>query len=499
MSGYYETDNRGRFDPEIRETDFPVVGRGTRSRFVKHDPQRTVNFYHVFDPEGKKNAALFPTGGRSQAYVMDSASFARPGGAIAYGNYQFQVFGSSVIRIDAAGTQTVIGTLGSVFGYVGMISFYSTVAAAPMIVIVDGTNGWTYNITTGSFAMIVDPGFPALPSAIATLDGYVIVSQGNTGIMKVSALGNPTVYPGTIVMQTFGETVRQLAVLHKRLFVFGDRVTEVFYNAATPTSIFNADYNLRIEYGCDSQASVAVGYGCIIWLGRPQNGPPKFLMTTGTQPKIISDDGLNRIIANMEDPTDCESIGLYEQSGTTFYECSFTTDKQTWLYNLSAQLFTEKSEKNNRSALRTIVFFDNKYFCGTYIDNVLYYFGEQYGANGDEPIVRTRITTIFSHPFYHPININRIIVDALPGNVLYPVRRDYPPSDPNIYLSVSKDGGIVFEPIRKAPIGMSGEFENKVIFDNFGRGRAWVFKIEIYSEAVQAILGGGMSYFVEST
>lgn len=496
-----QIDDKGRFDPRIREENFQLVGYGNRSRFGKFDPQRTINFYQVYDQEGKKPAALFPTPGSALAFTLPGGTTARPGGSLSIGNKQYQISGSTVYQIDTLNNVTTIGTLSTATGPVGMIFIYNTTTNSLQIVIVDGTFGWIYDTVSGTFAKITAMGFPANPNAITTMDGYVVVSQGGTGNMAVSALGNPNSWPGKINMQTLGENVIQLATLNKRILAFGDRVTEIFYNAGIATNIFNADYNLKFEYGCVSPASVAVGYGRAFWLAAPNNGPPQLMMSDGTFPQAISDENVDRILATYEDPSDCVG-NIWKGSGVTFYEASFTTDNQTWLYNVGTKTITERAEQGNRAALQTYTYFNGQGFIGTYNDNKIYYFDEAYADNNGTAIQRTRITSIFSHPCYRPIAIHRLIVDCLVGQILNPILEAQQfgiqgaDLEPYLYLSVSRDGGVTFDAPQKRLVGEMGDYKNRVLFDNLGQARAWVFRFDFYARSIQAIFGASLEYNV---
>lgn len=497
-------DNKNRFDPSFKEIELPIFGMGSKSRFIRFDTQKTVNLYQARDDYGARKSAFFPMSGRLEQLTIPGSSPMRPGGSLSTPQYAYVIYGSTVYRIDASLNVVNIGSVSTATGQVGMLYYYDTGANSPVVLIVDGSLGWRYVVNTGSFAQITSDGFPANANAITSLDGYALVSQGGTQSIAVSAFNDSLSWGGKIAMQTAGEQVQQLAVLNKRILVFGRRVTEIFYNAGITTSIFAADYNLKMEYGLAAVGSVSVGYGFCMFLGSPANGPSKIMFTDGTRPVVYSTENINRQIANYTSPQD--AVGnFYEQGGITFYEISWTAQNQTWVYNLTAQNWTERAEEGNRSALQSYFFFNNTSYIGTYNDTIVYDMAEQYADNNGAPIRRTRISQIFYDPFYHPINIGRVIIECLPGDVNNPRLSTLignvqaPDNLPCVYFSVSRDGGYTFEPARKLPIGLVGEYRNRAIADNLGRARQWVFKIEIFALSVQAILGVSALINVEST
>ena len=501
-----KVDDRGRFDPNMKEVELPIFGMGSKSRFIRFDTQRTINLYQMRDQYGARKAAFFPMSGRQAEITIPGNDVIRPGGSLTTPQFAYVIYGSTVYRIDADENLVNIGTISTASGKVGMLYTYDTVSInSPVVVIVDGSLGWRYIVNTGSFVQITDAGFPANANSVTSLDGFVLVSQGGTQNIKVSPLNNSAIYPGTIAMQTAGEQVQQMIVLNKRILVFGLSVTEIFYNAGIATNIFAADYNLKMEYGLAASASVAVGFGFCMWLGSPRNGPPKIMFTDGTRPQIYSTENINRDIANYKTPSDAIAM-FYEQGGITFYEISWTAQSQTWVYNFTSETWTERAEEGSRSAIQSVFYFNNITYVGTYNDSFIHIMSEKFADNNGSPISRTRISqTFYDNKFYHPINIGRVILECLPGDVLNPRLSPLvgnvqePDNLPCVYFSVSRDGGYTFEPARKVPIGLVGEYRNRAVIDNLGRARLWVFKIEIYALSIQAILGASALIWTEST
>lgn len=493
----YIPDNKGRAT-ELREVPLPIFGVGTKSRFLRFDTQRTINLYQTRDQHGNRQTAYFPTPGRLSKITVPGNSVARPGGALATDQFAYVIYGSTVYQQTTSNTLTTIDNVSTSTGLVGMLYIFNTGVTpnAFCVVIVDGSLGWIYNVSTGNFAQITDPGFPVNANSIASLDNYVLVSQGGTQIIKVSAINNPTSYPGTIAMQTAGETVINMTVLNKRLLVFGKKVTEIFYNAGIATNIFAADYNLKMEYGLAAAASLKTGFGYSFWVGSPANGPIKILMTDGTRPTVISTENLNRILATYRNPSD--AVGnLYESNGIVFYEVSFNQDNATWVYCVTSQSWSEKQEVGGvRSAIQTYYYFNLMDFVGLYNSNKICEMSDRYADNDGDPIRRTRISSVFyDEKFYHPINISRVILECLSGEVNNPrlsplvgnVQK--PNNDPNVYFSVSRDGGYTYSNPWKIPIGKVAEYLKLVFADNLGEAVYWVFKIEFDALSIQALFG----------
>jgi hypothetical protein len=77
-------------------------------------------------------------------------------------------------QVDNAGVTTNRGTLNTTTGKVSMAE------NGTQIVIVDGTNGYVYNMSTLAFAQIVDADFPNGAATVCWIDGYFLV-EGTSG------------------------------------------------------------------------------------------------------------------------------------------------------------------------------------------------------------------------------------------------------------------------------------------------------------------------------
>ena len=471
--------------PNTIETDFNVVGSFNKTKFSRFEGQRTVNLYEVPDTSSEKQKALFPFPGYEFQTTLVGNTLSRA--SFIFNNSLYWVAGQNVYTITSLFVPVLIGTLTTFNGPVRIAANQSN-----QIVFVDGSAGYIYNGTT--FTKITATGFPALPIDVVFIDGFFLVAAANSPLVYQSALNDATAtWPGTFKLNTAPDIVVGLAVLHRRVFVFGNTITEVWYNAGTAPVAFGRDNNLLFPYGCGALASIVVDYGRLFFLAAQSNGTNQFMMSTGTVPQRITPWFVESAISDYTDPSDCASV-IFKISGSVFFVSSFTTDNQTWVYNADFDNWSEAEQTpDNRHIIQTHAYFQQKHLIGSYNDGNIYNFSDDIYANNGQPIRRLRITNPFYDPRYRKISIDRIELDCVRGYGS-PIGPD---ADPQIFLGVSIDGGNSYQIYRPASLGPQGNFRQRAVYSKLDSAYDFVFKIEFFNMVKFALLGGSIRYTVQ--
>ena len=120
--------------------------------------------------------------------------------------------------------------------------------------IADGTAGYVYNTATGTFSTISGGGFPAGGAAALTyIDGYFIASEEGSMTVCASDLYDGTVWNALAAspVSAAPDAVQALSNLAQQLWIIKEYTSEVWYDAAVPTSQGFPVYALA-------------GHGCLI-------------------------------------------------------------------------------------------------------------------------------------------------------------------------------------------------------------------------------------------
>ena len=158
----------------------PFVGGSYTGRSTNNNAQRCVNLFPVIDRnDAKEVLSMYGTPGLNlfcavEAEAADTVMRAQH----VMGGVMYVVLGPRVYSVTSAGVATLLGTITTSAGYVGMDD------NGTQVIIVDGTaNG--YLIEAGVLTAISDADFPAA-SSVTFQDGYFIVTETGTGKIFIS-------------------------------------------------------------------------------------------------------------------------------------------------------------------------------------------------------------------------------------------------------------------------------------------------------------------------
>lgn len=173
--------------------DYDIVGSYDNQRVSSINAERTVNLFEYIDPDGKRPKTLLPTAGLIDSELDFGAETGGSRGSFVFNDAIYQVFGSSVYRTTGTTnflTTTLIGTLGTSIGYVGID------ANTYQVIFVDGQSGYIWDINSSTFERITDTGFPNIPIDVCYLDGFFLVIHGLTNEFQLSSLNQGMVWSG---------------------------------------------------------------------------------------------------------------------------------------------------------------------------------------------------------------------------------------------------------------------------------------------------------------
>lgn len=282
-------------------------------------------------------------------------------------NVMYAVGGQDVYSISSGGVATAIGTIPgatgtgpAVFSQNGnqlLLTDYSVSApgAFPGAVFLVGASSVTKKFS-GFGLDYFDSFFISLFNGGASDPNYV--GSGAFNQMNVSNSLDGTTWDALNYVCKTGasDLLWQIAVMGGNLFLFGQKTTEVWYDAGNPLFPFARVPGGVINIGCLSPFTVVKFVNTVMWLGCDAFGYARVYMMNGTSPQPVSTSGIEALLNSgqlqLNGGANVSSYAYawgYEEAGHPFYVLQIASgsgayaDGWTLVYDLRTQLWHERS------------------------------------------------------------------------------------------------------------------------------------------------------------
>lgn len=498
----------------IQNIDYPIVGPVYNERSPEMDLQTTINWYEIIDPSGVKPKGFSPTPGTKLATNHPLNSSQNPIRQIfQYKNLGLVFSGASVYTFDEDLDINFVANINSVSGYISVCN------STEQVLIIDGKDGYVYDMQAGTLTKITDPYFPENPLMGVYFDSFFAVCTVDSNEWEVSAANDATNWtlssaPNSALITVKADTFKGMAVVNQRLFLFGNYITEVWYPGINPNFVqfpYSRDNNSLFEFGCAATASIANGArkddGIMFWLSSTKQGIGSVMMTDGGKPITISTPAVDIQLQSYSVVED--AIGFsYNMDGYIFYQLTFPSQNVSWLCNMSV-----KDEQGypswsylqlingdcNMATCHVYSFKQKKHFVGSNQGPRILEFSSSIQTNDgvdketgftvNENIVRERIGRNLTLPDYDRFVIIKFELD-FEGGV---GNANEPGENPKVYFSNSYDGGHTFSQEREEEIGRIGQYKYRANIFGIGITRSFVPRIRVFGNVRMYLMGSNLT------
>jgi len=462
------------------------VGPAYTGRSSNLNAQTCVNLYPVpGGPDGKQPAALYRTPGLKPFCDLGTTAVR---GMHGFGGRLFAVSGDTLYEVDAAGTVTQRGTVGTSSGRVAFADNGQVMA------LVDGTDGWLWD--GGALSRITDPDFPAA-TRIAFLGGHFVFDDpGSAGRFMVSGLyaTDPADFVNALDYATAEADPDGLVAIHAvegHLWLLGENTTEAWYATGDPFP-FAPVGGARLERGCAAPWSVARAGGSLLWLARDLQGRAQVVRSSGFAVEPVSTPALEHAIATYPTLADASAYA-YHQEGHTFYVLTFPSGGATWGYDLTTGMWHRRGGWDGAGWTRhrgeTHAAFAGRPRVGDWQTGRVYTLDPGTFTDDGDPIrcERTAPAVWADHRrvFFHALALD---METGVGDPATPA--------PTVRLDWSDDGGHTWSADRAGALdgglGATGEYGRRVVFRRLGASRQRYFRVVVTDPVEVAILGAGL-------
>jgi hypothetical protein len=456
-----------------------------------NNPQKCINWYLEKDEsEGKFPFILRPTPGLKAFATMGSATEIR--GMIQHRGVLYCVADDAFYSVSSAGTETSEGSLDTSTGLVKMA------ASNDQIMIVDGTKGYTYTISTDTFAEITDADFPSNPDDVTYQDGYFIMISKTDHKFYLSGINDGQSWDALDFASATGDPDYLVGIQadHREIWLFGTRTTEIWYNSGNATFPFEKRPGVLLHKGLAATHSVARANNSLYWLASDEAGQAVVVRADGYTPRVISSTAVSQAIQSYDTIDDAYAYN-YRLGKNEFYVLTFPTEDVTWVFNAATeqwhQLQSYESGAYHKHRSCCYAFAYGKHIVGDPGSNNLYELDEETYLDGADPIRRVRVTNNFNRN-NNLLSLYNFVVDIEPG---IGDNTGGQGDDPQLMLRVSKDGGHTWGNEMWRDMGKAGVYNQRVKWDALGQGRNWAFEITV-SDPVDAVVLGAYVDIEES-
>lgn len=433
----------------------------------------------------KSGEFMIPYAGYESIYSIDSEGYGRGIFSSVRENLMIVVIDDVVykVTIDSDGNLFVL-SVGLLLTFLGDV--YIAENNGGQILICDGSSIYLYNSVAGGFAQVH---VPFEVSHITFQDTYFWAAVKGTNQARYSDNNDGRNWPteNTILLQSKPDNVQAVARFPGRgglLFLFGETIVESWYDTGGTGVAYTRSNATTIDYGVLSVATIAWNESILCWLAGNEQSGPVIMVSSGSDAKPLSNDGLNYKLAQLQYPE--QSYGfLFRQDGKLLYHIAFTNeiDNCSYVYDFSEGIFTTVSDENqNCHIAKRVCFFNNTYYFVSINDGNLYEMGSQFTNYNGEIIPRIRICSPKTKPDSSRFSIN---------NMGFPIEQGVNTDLTTIDLTISKNDGLSFGGPDRKFLNKYGNGIGKLTWWQLGSANYFVPQFR-FTTAGRVVFGNGI-------
>lgn len=444
----------------------PLFGIGQDGKSHTVTAQQHVNLYAEITSD-KSQIAFYGTPGTT---LRKSFGDTPVRGWIAIDDLYYLVHRGTLYSVNNAGTATSLGTLNTIAGRVDM-AYNGT-----LILIVDGTNGYTFTISGSTFAQIVDADFPNGANTCTWLDGQFVVDSG-TGSEQFFTSPTGTAWDALdfASAESNPDGIVRVFSDNGEIIIGGSNTTEFWGNVGAADFSFAAIKGSTQEIGLAARWSMCKFNSGIAAVMKPNAGQVQVMFISGYVPKPISTQEVDSIINGYAAVSDATAYA-YMLGGHPMLQVNFPTPQESWLYDASTGMWSrlEYGLEGARHRGELQLDYLNKTIIADYSTGDIYNLRSDTYTDNGEAIARELVTRhLFKGNKRTPIH--QLYVDMQVGVGLATGQG----SNPQVMLQISKNNGASWGAELWREIGAVGNYLQRVVWRRLGIARDWLFKLRI--------------------
>lgn len=463
-----------------------LVGATSQQRSLPFNAERTINFFPVYDKEGKESAALYGTPGLS-AFATAGASAGRGCFPAANGR-AFVVTGSEVRELFSGGTNNLIGTLSTSSGNVSIDE------NGLQLAICDGTFVYIFTYATNVFVKVSDPDLPSPAGAITFIDGYFVVNQVGTGKFYISSLYDGLTWSALDFATAESSPDNLLRPINAvgQLWLLGDKTGEIWTNTGASAFPFERISGAKMEVGILAPHTAVPVDNSLFWVGKDNIGSGIVYRAQGFAPQRISTEPIEILLRQATSPSTLRAY-TYQEDGHSFYVITGGGLPTSPVYDISTQIWHERAFLNTSGQFephlgQSGMFAFNKQLVVSRNNGAVYEMSLSYYSDNGVAIASERVYTHLSNENQRR-RFNQLEIAMETGVGLQTGQG----SNPLITLWISRDGGRTYSTGYTTSFGAVGNYKTRAVWRRLGYAFDLTFKIRITDPVKRALIGSYLS------
>lgn len=455
----------------------PFVGPSYELANRKADSQRTINMFlkKIESGSGKAQYILESIPGCD---VFNGQVLGDVRGMLStLGGRAFAVVGDQLLEVFEDSSVQVRGTLSTTLGRV------SIALGREHAVIVDGTDGYSFEFATDTFTTITDPDFYG-SNWVAYLAGRFVFGRPGFDQFYWSDIDDPLSYDALdfATAESSPDGLVWGIDFREELWLFGNGSIEVWTPSSSADAAFERNRSVSISVGCAAGHTVTRFDNSLAWLGHDDNGPAVPYMVQGYSPRRIGRHAVEEVI---QTSTDLDSSYAYsfQRNGQVFWCINCPGLETTWVYEVTTGEWYEWAEYFSGS-LSQHRFNSHMMAFGSHVfgsvdtanyEGRLYTFGDHFhqensvGGAADSDLIRERVSPHYAAASMEQVFYSRFRLDCAVGELDGPKY---------VQLYYSNDGGFTYTAsAMQRSLGETGERRTMVQWNRLGSGRDRVWKL----------------------
>jgi hypothetical protein len=452
-----------------------LFGIGQFGKSFNVTAQKRINCYLEVQPgDDRSRVAIYGTPG---LVLFTSFGDTPIRGIHQKDDFLYVVHRGTLYSVNNAGVKTVLGVIGTTTGKVYMSD------NGTQLILTDGVAGYIYNFVTTVFAQITDVDYPNL-ATVTWLDGYFVGNEPSTQRFYISAINDGLSWDALDFASAESNPDNIVAVWsdNGNLYLFGSVSAEFWANTGDLDFPFSRISGGATEWGCAAVNSICKYDNSLAFLAKNKMGQVIVARMQGYLPIRISTPELEYIINNYTSVSDAVAFS-YMLGGHPMMQINFLTGNQTWLYDGLTNCWSELQDTNgDRHRAELGVNYLDKTIVTDYENGNLYRLDQEAYTDNGEPIYLELISRHIAKDDVR-ITIDKLQLDMETGVGTTSGQG----SNPQIMLSISKDGGHTYGTEQWCSFGAIGNYRARAIWRRLGQARDWAFKFRI-SDPVKRVI-----------
>ncbi len=405
------------------------------------------------------------------------------------------VVGQTLYVLDVSnGLSTAKGTITNDFL---PVYFASNGRGGEQIAICGGGHLYIYDLTTGVLSAPVALPLTNIPVMVDFIDGYFVLSEADSIRVWFSNLEDGTVWDALdfFAVSVTSSNVVGIKVLRNRIWVLQSQSGVVYFDSGDADNPFIPYPGSTFQEGAVNAASITVVGESIYWVSQDNQGRNRMVSATDYAPKVISWPSISFALASYSTINDCE-VMAYEQEGHPFVIWTFPSAPlgTSWAWDLREeqwhrrQGWDQDAGADVRWRARGLCSSGTALVVGDYETGDLYTL-DMDTATDNGAMRRWMRRAPYLAAENQWIFVDRVELGMQPGEGTATGQG----SDPNVMLTLSRDGAQTWGAAVFGTIGRGGQYLARAIWRKLGRARVDRLVVEIsQTDPVRPVWGPGL-------